>query len=746
MCSFSVKFFAIVLGLLLLISPVALANPVLMHAPEGVKIDTSVPNTTIIHQTPQKAIIDWHSHNIAAHETMHYQQPAGGVTLSRVHNGQPTEIFGKLTATGKVILVNGAGIHFAPGAAVNVGGLIASTLDISDIHFNAGHYIFDRPGQANARVINHGHIQAAQHGLVALIGSHVENNGIIEAQLGTVAMGAGEKVTMGFGPNDQLIHFTVDDEMINAKHPQVKSVVKNNGKIYVEPGHARRVLDSTINMDGVQEATHVSQVNGKIILHSGSHGFMRRNSYAHVPRRSVHARKNSAPASSSSPSSLSRSSDSFVHVDALTKSEVDFSNAVVVERPASPVTGFDAELIDHPINQVQVDHHPGLQFSRLGHWESNGLDSEPHMGSSSPLSRSSSWSSLSSLSSENSFEMDFPNLTELAALGAHHSVDFSDAVMIEHPTLLSASAPLFSNEVILERQRKMEEGQKEMDRLLAEHHAVHQQLDAELVNHPINEVQVNHHPGSEFSHWEPWESTGEIKEHSALRDFINRYNHGNEELVSSRLSLSSVHDEVKEARDSNLIEEKGSSLSRSSSWSLLNSQSSGSVDSFLSLNGSLSVNTNHSHHSLSESASASALLVPIDGDESVAPAVPEIAADDFNHLNILSEPSAANEFHSSNILPAPSPRIRMVSRSPSPLPMAESSIIELPWLEPVEAYSVTDHLADKDADKKRLEGGGYEGPHEVNHIHEASEALPACVSSADEHYRGKDPLCIIEED
>ena len=45
------------------------------------------------------------------------------------------EILGRLDANGQVFLINPAGVLFAPGAQVNVGGLVASTLALSNPRF-----------------------------------------------------------------------------------------------------------------------------------------------------------------------------------------------------------------------------------------------------------------------------------------------------------------------------------------------------------------------------------------------------------------------------------------------------------------------------------------------------------------------------------------------------------------------------------------------------------------------------------
>lgn len=250
-----------------------LANPVLDHIGSGsVNIDQSNPTSTIINQSGPKAIINWQSFNIGASESTHFQQPAGGIALNRINpmNGV-SQIFGRLTATGQIILVNPAGIFFGPTSFVNVGGLIASTANISNEDFLSGQFRFTQVPGFTGTITNQGQLIAAEHGLIALVGNRVENNGLIEANLGQVALASGNSFTMSFAGND-LISFAVDAPAASAYVHNNGVLRADGGKILVTAKGAANVLDNVINMEGIAQAKSIYQKNGEIIISGDPNG------------------------------------------------------------------------------------------------------------------------------------------------------------------------------------------------------------------------------------------------------------------------------------------------------------------------------------------------------------------------------------------------------------------------------------------------------------------------------------------
>src|SRR5580692_10509411 len=84
--------------------------------------------TTITQGSP-KLSVSWTSFNIAAQDTVDFVQPsASAIAVNRIFDTNGTQILGHLNANGQVYLINPNGILFGPGAELNVGGLVATTL------------------------------------------------------------------------------------------------------------------------------------------------------------------------------------------------------------------------------------------------------------------------------------------------------------------------------------------------------------------------------------------------------------------------------------------------------------------------------------------------------------------------------------------------------------------------------------------------------------------------------------------
>ncbi|MBK4722863.1 filamentous hemagglutinin N-terminal domain-containing protein, partial [Azospirillum sp. YIM DDC1] len=263
----------------------AYANPLEGTVTAGAAtIQSTTPKSMEILQSTDKAIINWKSFSIDAGERVNFQQPsASSVTLNRVTGADPSKIMGSLSANGTVMLVNPNGVVIGAGAKVDVGGLVATTANISDANFMAGKYQFDQAStKPNAMVVNEGDITVKDSGLAALVAPHVRNSGVIRAKLGKVALGGAETFTLDFH-GDGLISFDASSAVKtvakDADGKPVAALVVNSGEIAAEGGSVtlsaravKGVIDNVINTDGVIKATSVGSANGKIVLSGGDTG------------------------------------------------------------------------------------------------------------------------------------------------------------------------------------------------------------------------------------------------------------------------------------------------------------------------------------------------------------------------------------------------------------------------------------------------------------------------------------------
>jgi filamentous hemagglutinin family protein len=258
-----------------------------LAAPEGGQVRAgnativSSGTQTRVDQRSDRAVIDWRGFSVAANERVLFQQPSSqSATLNRVTGEQLSVVLGRVDANGQVFLINPNGIVFGQGSQLNVGGLVASTAGIGNSDFMAGRLDFRQPGRADAGILNQGHITAAEGGLVALVAPHVRNEGLIQARLGQVVVGAGNTYALDLY-GDGLISLGVDPAragpMFEADGRQVTSLVNQAGRIEADGGRvvlvsaatARNALDQVINLSGSVQADTVLQQGGRIVLMAG---------------------------------------------------------------------------------------------------------------------------------------------------------------------------------------------------------------------------------------------------------------------------------------------------------------------------------------------------------------------------------------------------------------------------------------------------------------------------------------------
>ena len=233
----------------------AQANPALPQVLNGQATFNQQGNIFSITNTPN-TIINWQSFSIHAGEiTRFIQQNGNSAVLNRITGQDPSKILGALESNGKVFLINPNGIVFGQGAKVDVNGLVASSLGMTNEDFLAGKRQFAAGGVAGG-VSNAGLIHAGKGGQVLLIAPNVENTGIITAPNGEVILAAGHSVQLADPGNPQL------RVLVSAPNDQAL----NLGQIIAQGGSIG-MAGALVSQRGVLNANSaVVGENGRIVL------------------------------------------------------------------------------------------------------------------------------------------------------------------------------------------------------------------------------------------------------------------------------------------------------------------------------------------------------------------------------------------------------------------------------------------------------------------------------------------------
>jgi filamentous hemagglutinin family protein len=263
----------------------------------------SVTGNTMTITTPSRALgINWASFNIGSDASLTFNQPdATSRVLNRIWSADPSVIMGRLNANGEVYLINQNGILFGNGAQVNVGGLLASALNLSDsmasqllnsglpsvrgdrlefawdgsaAGFNAGFVTLD----AGAKV------STPSGGRVLLIAPKtVENLGLIAGGGGAEAiLAAGGKVILTAPDDPNLRGLLVETKSFTGKDSLGNNVsldgsvsnktdgTANNGRIDTGSGGVVTLAALAVNQKGMVKASKAINLNGTTMLVSGS--------------------------------------------------------------------------------------------------------------------------------------------------------------------------------------------------------------------------------------------------------------------------------------------------------------------------------------------------------------------------------------------------------------------------------------------------------------------------------------------
>ncbi len=316
-----------------LISVAGVPVPSSNFASDGSTLTTSdnVNNNGIdmvVDQASHTSVYNWDSFNIGANDSVTYNQPSSDSNaLNYIHQHNASQIDGSLTANGNIYLINQNGIMFGDGASVNVGSLVASSLNIDEdllqengfvTSMEAGLPLFqaavkiddngypDNPSQwtlkvsGDIEVAQGAEINTASGGRVVLAGANVNNYGKISSPDGQVIVAATGKRELNIAElsDEELATWTdvardeLTPETIQAiaqkmaqehqvyfaasSDPDLRGLLveinaagdasfTNEGDIVTERGNIS-ILAMAINQQGTLRATTSEDVNGTIRL------------------------------------------------------------------------------------------------------------------------------------------------------------------------------------------------------------------------------------------------------------------------------------------------------------------------------------------------------------------------------------------------------------------------------------------------------------------------------------------------
>lgn len=227
---------------------------------------------TTIDQSTQRAAINWGSFNLGKSQAVQVNAPSGtAVTLMRVSGPDPSELAGRVSSNGVVIVVNSSGVSVETGGQVNAAGLILSAAGIGNQKFAAGSTNFSATPKPNAAVKNAGTITVRQRGQAVLLAPTVTNSGLINARTASVDLLAGTAATVGLPGGAPSITGMVHQAPVGADGKPVPALISSTGSVQAAGGHVRikaaatdGVVQNLVGLSGVIAAATIGSQPGTI--------------------------------------------------------------------------------------------------------------------------------------------------------------------------------------------------------------------------------------------------------------------------------------------------------------------------------------------------------------------------------------------------------------------------------------------------------------------------------------------------
>lgn len=239
----------------------------------------------VITQINSTNIVKWESFDIGSKAQLQIIQPdSKSVLFNKIENGNPTQIFGQMSANGRVYVFNPNGIVFGPDSIVNVNTLVASSLKFDENRVIKGLVspTSNQPvlyGDANSKsiVVQYGAKIATTEsgGQIVLAAPDVTNNGSLVAQDGQVILAAGQKVYLAASRSAALRGLLVEVQN-DTDQPSAISTVENGLKGTIDVGRGNATMVGyAVNQNGLVSAKTSVNLNGSIYLRARDQAFQR---------------------------------------------------------------------------------------------------------------------------------------------------------------------------------------------------------------------------------------------------------------------------------------------------------------------------------------------------------------------------------------------------------------------------------------------------------------------------------------
>lgn len=235
--------------------------------------------TLQIDQFDDRAVLHWESFNVSENNEVLFNQPRpSSIALNRILGPDASIINGRITANGRVFIINHDGIIFGENAVVNTRSFLASTLNIDDdVFLNVGFENAINSGQGSDGVpaffrdagidrdmggitIEAGAIiRSAENGRVLIFAPDVTNAGAIESPQGQVVLaGVEDEVYIAAADEDDDLRGLIVGLSTGGDVTNLGSVIAERGNV--------SMLGLAVNQEGLARATTSVSLDGSVYL------------------------------------------------------------------------------------------------------------------------------------------------------------------------------------------------------------------------------------------------------------------------------------------------------------------------------------------------------------------------------------------------------------------------------------------------------------------------------------------------